>query len=215
MPAVDLRGLMQDYAFQGVADWCHKTLTRDEVRKRARECLGPANIADNPTEAAVTLNTIYKQENANRLRFIPMPKRPGTGGIDRCFFLPLRTIGAGGQEVVAFDLFLLVHQKNCLAFRFEPPHRSPTTHGYAHVQMSRKMIRRTMEPSGIPTWLPERYPAFPVFNANPVSMFLAMTTAVHGYVDGIEKLLLDIFQGQPGYQALYRSELSKLLCPSP
>ena len=214
MPTVDLMGLMKDYALQGIADWRHTTLTRDEVKKRARECLGPSNIADNLAEAAVTINTIYKEENANRLRFIPMPKRPRKG-IDRCFFLPIRTKGASGQDVVAFDLFLLVSQMNCLAFRFEPPHKPPTTHGYAHVQMSRKMVRKTIEPSGIPAWLPQSYPAFPVFNASPVSMFLALTTAVHGYVDGIERLLLEIFQGQPAYQTLYRSELVKLLRPSP
>src|SRR3954470_23740114 len=100
MPSINFIELMQLYARRGIADW---RVAPTELRVRAARCLGAA-IAENETEADVTIHTIYNGANFDRLRFIPMPKRPA-GGIERCFFLPLREIQAGGKERVAFELF--------------------------------------------------------------------------------------------------------------
>lgn len=119
MPSIDLWDLMGLYARQGIADW---HIANYGLRRRATECLGTA-IAENETEAFVTIGTIYNVANANRLRFIPMPKRP-KHGIERCFFLPIREMKARGEETVAFELFLLVEKKNCLGFVSNPRIRS-------------------------------------------------------------------------------------------
>ena len=197
---------MSLYARRGIADWKN---AREELRQRARDCLGMA-IADNDSEAVITIHTIYNNENAARLRFIPMPKVP-SGGIERCFFLPIRQIDGKGKDIAIFELFLLVARKDCLAFRFEPADAPPSTHGYGHVQMSRKVLRKSVEPTGIPAWLPDSYPAFPIATSDPLKMFLSMVTAIHGYEGGMTRVLQEIFQNRPSFAALYRDELKKLL----
>jgi hypothetical protein len=141
-----------------------------------------------------------------------MPKHLKTG-IDRCFFLPIREKGAKGEDITKFELFLLVGGENCLAFRFEPAHPPPTTHGYGHVQMCREMVKKTVVASGIPPWLPIRYPAIPTFTSEPLRMFLSMATAVHGYVGGILTVLQDVFQtsNRSGEVGVYFDELKKML----
>jgi hypothetical protein len=208
MPSLDLIDLLGLYARRGIDDW---NGAAHELRKRAQVCLGTA-IAENVTEAFVTIQTIYNEANANRLRFIPMPKHP-KGGIERCFFLPVREIKAGGQEKVAFELFLLVARTDCLAFRFEPAHAFPSTHGYGHVQFSRKMLRRTIEVPNIPDWFPVSYPAFAISTSDPLRMFLSMATAVHGYSSGLVSVLQDIFQtaSRAADSAAYLNELKKML----
>lgn len=206
MPSLDFDELMRLYARRGIADWRRAPY---ELRKRASDCLGTA-IADNETEANVTINTWYDPASLNRLRFIPMPKRP-KGGIERCFFLPLREIQPGGQVTVGFELFVLVARTDCLAFRFEPAHKPPSVHNYGHVQMSRKMVRKTIEVKGIPAWLPDTHPAFPILTSEPLKVFLCMVTAVHGYDDGSTAVLREMFDGRPGELALYLGELKKML----
>lgn len=209
MPSTDVWNLMRLYARRGIAEW-RSTRDVNGVRRRVQECLGMA-IAERDDDLW-TISADYNEANVNRMMFIPMPK-PGKG-IERCFFLPIRT---AGQETVAFELFLLVKETKCLAFRFEPAHHPPTRHGYGHVQMSRKMLRRTIEVQGIPEWLPDSYPAFPISTSNPLEMFLAMATAVHGYADGgLEDLLADIFQkeGRAVWIPVYHKELKEMLIRS-
>lgn len=208
MPAPNLVDLMHLYAKHGIADW--KNASAD-LRQRAQYCLGNAAIADDDKQASDTINTIYNNSNAAQLKFIPMPKPKG--GIERCFFLPVREIGGDGKETAAFELFLLVSKRNCLAFRFEPAHKAPSPHDYGHVQMSRKMLRKIIVPQGVPTWLPDSYPAFPISTSNSVRIFLAMATAVHGYSRGLDLLLQEIFQGasRANDAAVYLGELRGLL----
>jgi len=208
MPAPDLIDLMTLYSRRGIADWRN---AQGELRQRARNCLGTA-IAENDAEASVTIRTIFNERNANRLRFIPMPKVP-TGGIERCFFLPIRETTDKGEEIASFDLFLLVARTDCLAFRFEPAHVPQTTHRYGHVQMSRKMLRKSIEPTGVPKWLPVSYPAFPLATSDPLRMFLSMATAIHGYEGGVTRVLQDIFRGVGRAREVgpYLDELKKLL----
>lgn len=207
--SLDYVDLMKLYARQGIAHWNSAPW---DLQTRARKCLG-FGIAEKYEQARVTIDTIYNSRNANQLSFIPMPKL-SKGGIDRCFFLPIRAYD-GAEVTVAFELFLLVRRTDCLAFRFEPAHRRPSTrHGYGHVQMSRKMLRRTIEVQGIPEWLPDSYPAFPMSTSNPLKMFLAMATAVHGYADGgLEDLLGEMFQaaGRAIEIPIYRKELKEAL----
>lgn len=210
MPSLDLWDLMKLYARRGIADWRDAAITSGGLRKRAQDCLGTA-IADNETEAFTTMTTLYNQANINRLRFIPMPKHPKRG-IERCFFLPIREIKSGGQEIVTFDLFLLVQQRDCLAFRFEPAHPLPSAHNYGHVQMNQQMIRKTIQ-TAVPSWLPIKYPAFPIATSNPLRVFLAMVIAVHGYSTGLVTVLQDVFQkaNRVREATLYLDELEKML----
>jgi hypothetical protein len=130
-----------------------------------------AAIAENEPEAFVTIATIYNQANANRLRFILMPKKPKRG-IERCFFMPAREIKPNGEITVGFELFQLVSGKNCLAFRFEPAHRFSSVHDYNHVQLSRQLLRRTI-PTAVPAWIPDKYPAFPLSTTDPAEGVLS------------------------------------------
>ena len=213
MAGVDLLEFMSLYARLGIADWQKAPA---ELRKRAAQCLG-SEIADNDAEAAVTIQTIYDENNADRLRFIPMPKRP-KAGIERCFFLPIRQFIKGGTLTASFDLFLLVAGRNCLAFRFEPAHAPSSAHGYNHVQMSQKLLRKTVVANTL-SWLPDTYPAFPlhVATSDPLRMFLSLTTAVHGYgrsyASGMSVLLQDIFQaaGRAPEAPAYLSVLNSVL----
>jgi hypothetical protein len=206
MPSPNLIELMSLYARRGIADW---NQAHSSLRLRASRCLGTAAIAENEAEAGVTIQTLYHETNANRLRFIPMPKHPKKG-IDRCFFLPVRQRQTGGDEIVAFELLLLVQQTDCLAFRFEPAHQRPG-HNYGHMQLSRSMLRETIQVGGIPPWVPDTHPAFPVLTAEPLKVFLCMVTAVHGYEAGCTAVLQDIFAGRPGELAMYLNILKTML----
>ena len=210
MPSPNLMELMRLYASQGIADWNDKHKTHYGVQKRARECLG-TGIAENETQAFVTIGTIYNERNANRLRFIPMPKRP-KHGIERAFFIPVNRIDDKGAVITTFALFLLVKEKYCLAYRFELAHRAPSVHDYHHVQMSHEMLRETI-PTAVPNWLPIRYPAFPLSISGSLRMFLAMITSIHGYAGGVLSILQEIFQqaGRSREANLYVSELKQML----
>lgn len=206
LPA-ELADLMWLYARRGVAEWGSAPA---ELRRRAVACLG-ADIADHEAEAAITLSTVYNGENAKQLRFIPMLRHPKKPGIEQAFFLPVCEM-VGGSRRVAFELFLLVQAKNCLAYRFEPAHRSPSAHDYGHVQMSRQLLRKTIVSSTLP-WIPDRYPAHPLGTSDPLRMFLSMTTAVHGYSGGVLKVFQEIFTAASRARDVgpYVDELKKTL----
>jgi hypothetical protein len=208
MPSLDVWDLMELYARRGVDDW---TRAPTNLRNRAGYCLSATQIATRPQEAIDTINTVFNGSNANKLSFIPMPK-PGRHPIERCFFLPIRE-KIGGREKVSFDLVLIVSARNCLAFRFEPADRPTWRHGYGHLQMSKKVIKR-INLQGVVPWIPDSYPAFPISTSNPLRMFLAMGTAVHGYADrGFADLLTDIFQtaSRAPDSTAYLAELRLLL----
>jgi hypothetical protein len=199
MPELNYEDLMWLYARQGIADWLEAD---DALKKRARECLGAGGIAESNSEARGTIGTIYDGTNSDCLRFIPMPKVPVNSGIDRCFFLPIRQLKRDGREIVGFELFMLVARTDCLAFRFEPAHSPRSAHGYGHAQLCREMHRKTIEVKGIPVWMPDRYPAFPISASAPLEIFLCMAMAVHGYHTGLLTVLQDIFQQSSRASAL-------------
>ena len=202
--------LMLLYARRGIDDW---KKANPMMRQKASRCLG-ANIADNEAEAAVTINTNYSPDgdpHTKRIRFIPMPKI-NKKGIERSFFLPIRRWMNGGWNL-SFDLFMLVSQKNCLAFRFEPAHAQKSRHSYPHVQLSKRLLLKSIQPNGVPEWLPENYPAFPIPARDPLGIFLSMTISVHGFHGGMDDLLQDVLEraNRPNQVRTYMQELRGIL----
>ena len=178
----DLEELLRRYAKKGLAEW-HKLSPND--RKATVNWLG-LKIVENNWQIQ---NTIRPTGNAMPC-FIPMPK-VNHRGIKHCFFLP---IGSPHENGMKFELFLVIDEKNCLGFRFETAD-SEGTHNYSHVQITPQM---TVSAKGIPPWLPESYPAFPMGSSEPLDMFLYMATAVHGYKDGMQRVIQEIYQEDPG-----------------
>jgi hypothetical protein len=194
----DLSDLMKKYADRGVKDWNNAGLAE---KNRALSSLGHELIAVTTHDIHATIWT-FGQPVSN-LKFIPVPKVPKKSGIYPGFFFPIRRILPGGGEHAKFELVLTVTQKDCLAFRLEPPHGPPSAHRYSHVQMCRKLRGETFAPGGVLQWAPDRYPAFFMPMTDPVRSFLAMATALHGYyagsspTQGIEEIIKDIYSGQP------------------
>src|SRR5262249_48239051 len=158
---------LKDYAHLGVRHWNSKV--DDAMKKRARTLLTPAMLAEHPTEADNSIETL--RGRGRQRRFIPMP-HINHGGIEQCFFLPVNEPLA---KRPAFDLLLLCQtEPHCLGFRFEPVQQG--THEYGHIQMNRKMMD-AVEVAGIPTWIPDSYPAFPLRTSDPFQLFLSMATS--------------------------------------
>jgi hypothetical protein len=186
---LDYEKFMWLYARRGIAHWKGAD---EDLRRRAKRCLGPWGIAEDNNAARAAIRTIHDPTRPTRLMFIPMPKYPKSG-IERCFFLPLRET-KDGTDTIAFELFLLVARTDGLAFRIEPAHSVRSAHGYGHVQSSQAMLGGTVPVQGLPGWYPDSYPAFPVLTADPLEVFLWMATAVHGYKTGLVPILEEIFQ---------------------
>lgn len=224
MPSLDIWDLMKLYAQRGVDDW---TKADTSLRRRAGDCFLATQIATSHQDAIDTIDAVFNGSlqhgdaaslsHARKLSFIPVPK-PEKHPIERCFFLPVREIIAG-REKVSFDLALLVSGRNCLAFRFEPADRPTWRHGYGHIQMNQKMLKKMISLGGtpgvgVPGWIPQSYPAFPLSTSNPLRMFLAMGTAIHGYANrGFADLIVDMFQkaGRTSDSTAYLAELALFL----
>jgi hypothetical protein len=190
------------YARRGIDDWKNAPT---EIKRRAMECLG-TTIAERDSDANEVIH-----EGASKNLFIPMPRQ--TRGLLWCFFLPVRE-RHNGELHVSFELVLIVTLKKSLGFRFEPADKQGT-HQYGHVQFNRRMLRGQKEISGIPSWIPDSYPAF-VSSSDPLRMFLSMVTAIHGYsagvANGIGEILKHIFSRESDARAVaaYLQELREL-----
>ena len=178
-----LDDLILQYALSGFGDW--KTSTPEEVRRRARACL-KNNIFENDGELRYGIGTLAG------MKFVPMPKYGYRTIIEQCFFLPKKLISAD-SEIWMFVLFILISGTRGLAFRFEPAGEG-SRHNYAHMQFCRQIMGDDSDPIGIPSWIPERDPAFPLPSSDPLMLFLAMLTSVHGRKGGIEEIITTIFQ---------------------
>jgi hypothetical protein len=199
MPLDDVIGLMQAYARRGISDWRSAKFTSGQTQQRARMLL-KNQVAEREDVAMHAIASI--NGTMPRQLFIPMPNLHK--GIQQAFFLPLRD----GPNNASFDLLLLCSGKNCLGFRFEPPQRG--THRYAHIQMNQKMLRgdQKLNIDDLPGWVPTSYPAFPMCTSDPVEMFLAMTTSVHGYEGGITDILREALAKEPGQLRRYLDRLA-------
>lgn len=110
---------------------------------------------------------------------------------------------------MAFDLVLIVDDDQSLGFRFEPADKTEdSSHGYGHVQMN-CLLQKTIEVKGIPKWLPDSYPAFPMTSSEPLRMFLLMATSVHGYGKGMVTVLERVFHDKPSQKAAYLQVLEE------
>ena len=178
----DLEKLLRHYSKKGLAEWHKLSLEERKVpEKQLRQ-----RIVENDFQIQSTIMST----NSTNSFFIPMPK-VNHRGIKHCFFLP---IGSPYENGIKFELFLVVDEKNCLGFRFETAH-SVGSHTYNHIQIARQL---TLPAGGIPPWLPVSYPAFPMSSAEPLDMFLYMATSVHGYGDGMQQVIREIYQEEPG-----------------
>jgi len=198
---IDLTQLMKVYARRGIADWDGAPTTSKRIASFAL-----ANkIAQKEWEANRTIDSNLKGGADERSLFIPMPNVNHTG-ILHSFFLPIKTEGK-----VAFDLLLVIASQQSLGFRFEPADPPEWAHGYGHVQLNRSMFRKTMEVTGIPQWLPNHYPAFPIRSSEPLTMFLTMATSVHGYETGMKTILPQLFPNEPSTARQYLTELAAVV----
>ncbi|MDE2921797.1 MAG: hypothetical protein OYL92_17030 [Acidobacteriota bacterium] len=197
--------LMLLYSRRGLDEW---NGAKSDLRRKALECLSAAGIVETEDEAEEMI-----EGSSCRRMFIPMPE--GGRGFERSFFLP----SIVGDRLKALTLFLLVNRarRDSIAFRFECAERSGTRHGYTHVQLTRdlRIAGRPDRLQGVPEWLPESYPAFPVPARDSLELFLAMATAVHGFPDGIDSLIVDLHRGgrmdrARGYQERLRTMLAVL-----
>jgi len=175
---------MKQYALQGLHDW--RENTDEGIRKRARECLGNKILSDD-----WELHTEMARPRATK--FVPMPRVGYGRDVEHCFFRP-KLYDNDGIESWTFVLFVLVQEHNCLAFRFEPAGRDGGRHDYAHMQLCRRVIAEELLLSGIPGWIPERDPAFPLPSSDPTKLFLSMAMAVHGRSGGVDNIIVDMFQ---------------------
>lgn len=183
----DLKQLMVAYSRRGWRDWKEQAGT--PLRNVATTCL-----ANTIVEKDQEVEEVIDGERDGQ-RFIPMPKH-GYSGFEWSFFLPKIVNG----KLRSLTLFILVNRarRNCIAFRFESSPRG--RHVYSHVQLTSRLEKSGLPDcvadriSGLPEWLPTKYPAFPVPAGNWIEMFLVMATAVHGCGAGIDVLLQEIFQ---------------------
>ena len=205
MEEPDLLELMEAYAIRGYKDW--KDNTPNEVQTRARACL-KHSIVENDEETKGQIRNLY---NEKKMKFMPVPNYRHKG-IERCFFIS-RNVGDYHKPKLIFELFLLVNRENNLAFRFEPADQQGYNHDYAHIQFCKKMTENEIYPKGIPPWIPDSYPAFPLPSSDPLKLFLSMLIAVHGRSDGIEKIFIKIFQdaSRPGKIQTYLDTLNGML----
>ncbi len=187
----DVEDLITRYAQRGLADWGNNT--PHPIKQRALAALS-SQIVQNEWE----LQEVIKSPLGAERKFIPAP-RVNHGGIEACFFAPIRILGE--NVGFAFDLFLMVEKGKCLGFRLEPADSSNQAHAYGHIQMNQKMLGGGLAVSGIPQWIPTSYPAFPICSSDSLRMFLSMMTSIHGYgskyEDGMRGILQNVFQGRP------------------
>lgn len=190
--------LMIRYAAFGFRDW-NENANRP-AKDMAMRCLRN-NIVESDWDAQ---DQVRRAVNGGGSKFLPVPMHRHRG-IGRCFFLP-RTTGQPGAGSLAFDLVLMIVRQNeaagrddgldgnaALAFRFEAPEPDDENHDYPHVQLCRKVARREFDVVGVPEWIPDSYPAFPLPCSNPLHLFLAMMLAVHGHGGGVDTVLQNIF----------------------
>ena len=109
-------------------------------------------------------------------------------------------------------MVVLLPRGTPFAFRFEPgSQRNNTAHGFDHVQINELLGQRQVAMNGTTIQLPTTYPAFPIPSKDPVTRFLAMAVAMHGYPHGLEDVLDDAFKGQPTKRKMYLEMAKKML----
>ena len=170
---------MRGYAIRGLRDWNEKA--SDSIRQNAAGCLAHKYLESRDEY----IESVFLQKTSSSLpRFIPMPQ-PGFGKQERkriqwTFFAPIR-FDDTSQDTFRFELLILYEKKQCLAFRLEPGHRESKSHKYAHLQFNQKLYNKKVQVTGIPHFISDSFPAFPLPGSDTISLFFSMVVAVHGY----------------------------------
>jgi len=185
-----IHDLLRNYARLGLRHWANESLS---VKHRARDI--DIKIATKQAEAdrAVLSPISPAAMNGRKMILIPMPCRQNR--VYAAFFAPWIS-GAQSTEL-SFDLVVLLQQGPPFAFRFEPTSGYSNAHGYDHVQLNQKLGRKIVALAGSLPQLPTTYPAFPIPSKDPITRFLAMAVAMHGYPKGVDDILRDAFDGRP------------------
>ncbi len=197
--------LLLAYARLGLQHWANES---PRVKARARVLGVDIATQQGMAESAVTIPFRPYARNGNPMKLIPMPCRQNR--VFAAFFAPW--VGRAGQAALSFDLVVLSPRGSPFAFRFEPgSQRSVTAHGYDHVQLNELLGQRQVTLSGVVTQLPTTYPAFPIPSNDPITRFLAMAVAMHGYPRGIDDVLDNAFKGQPNKRKTYLEMTKEML----
>lgn len=198
----DLLRLMLPYARLGIANWRQVPA---HLRQTATTMPWGPRISDRLRETEYMLQATGKAQAS----LIPMPTVPSKPGYSQAFFA-FNAKPSGNRLIIGFEVVLLLAGKRELAFRFEPAHPQGT-HTYDHVQMSQKILGRSIRLAE--TWIPTKYPAPPLPSSDPLELFLCMATAVHGYKDGARRIIKEVFQreGRATEAEPYLTRLKNLL----
>ena len=182
---------MHSYAIKGVRDWKEKA--SDSVKQNAIECLAHKYLET----IDKYIDSVFLQKTSSfSPKFIPMP-RPGFGKQERkriqwTFFAPIRLCNTS-QNAFSFELLILYEKKQCLAFRLEPGHPRSRSHKYSHLQFNKKLYNKRVQVEGIPSFISDSFPAFPLPGSDTISLFFAMVVAVHGY-EGTQIIMRQILR---------------------
>lgn len=189
--------LLLAYARLGLQHWASES---PRIKARARTIRVDIATQQAAAENAVTNPFRPLAANGNPMRLIPMPCKQNR--VYAAFFAPW--VGGTGSAGLSFDLVVLSQQGSPFAFRFEPGSQyAVTPHGYDHVQMNESLGHRQVPMAGVVTPLPTTYPAFPIPSKDPVTRFLTMVVAMHGYPSGVDKVLQAAFQGKARRRKAY------------
>ena len=201
----DLLLLMEAYAILGYEEWNQTTPGKTKVQEKMRL---QYRIVESDWQVQNQIRNVHSREPTN---FFPIRKHRHDG-IDRCFFMP-RKVGDDEVLALAFDLVLFVTEEILLAFRFEPADRPEYSHNFPHVQFCRMVAGRQLDLTGVPPWIPDSYPAFPLPSSDPLRLFLAMLVAVHGRWGGAENVIRETFQkvGRPAGATPYIQLTNEML----
>ena len=201
MAGADAMTLITAYARLGINLW---KAADSATKQRARNVFGNY-LEDNDIKAKFALRSLM--DGKEGALFIPMPKI-GHHGIERCYFA-LRSKG----DRLSYDLLLFCEAERYLGFRFDPPEEG--THAYAQIQMNRAMLHGDLRVRGLPVWLPDSYPAFPLCTSNSLEMFFSLITCVHGYPKEMSEVLQLALQSEPGLRKEYWDGLTRYLAGEP
>ena len=139
--------------------------------------------------------------NSDTMKLIPMAC--GQKKVYAAFFAPWIASQDADSMELSFDLVVL-QQRRPIAFRFEPRStKQDTRHGYDHAQLSESLGKRQVELDNPLSPLPKTYPAFPIPSDDAVTRLLALFVAMHGFPQGVKKVLDDAFPGRANKQKMY------------
>src|SRR3712207_1131694 len=132
--------LLLRYSILGFEGWRRAD---DDLIERANLIL-QGQIVERDRDVRQIIGDIYGRRRSDVPLMIPTPKPHRH--IEQAFFLPLFQTWNGQASMLSFDLLLIVNDRNCLAYRWEPAEMpdddETTTHEYGHVQLCKRLANR-------------------------------------------------------------------------